>query len=212
MSPVLRPFWRSGHVAWPVYRRYRCPPTCDRSSDPEQEKGQESSTVDGGGRETSLLRRVTRIFPGKFSGKIFEKSFRPVFLEKILERSGKKFSNFSAGFPKKNPEVRKKISRSFTCRIFQKISGHSLTVFQKINSGRPGKIFRYSSPGTGTWQLQERSLPSTGRKKSHWINIGTLIINRISSPRIDRALERSGKVFPVPAWHAVEVEDAFTMV
>ena len=212
MSPFLRPFWRSGHVAWPVYRRYRCPPTCDRSSDPEQEKGQESSTVDGGGRETSLLRRVTRIFPGKFSGKIFEKSFRPVFLEKNSGKIREKNFRIILRDFQKNPEVRKKISRSFTCRIFRKISGQSLTVFQKINSGRPGKIFRYSSPGTAPWQLQERSLPSTGRKKSHWINIGTLIINRISSPRIDRALERSGKVFPVPAWHAVEVEDAFTMV
>ena len=107
MSPFLRPFWRSGHVAWPVYRRYRCPPTCDRSSDPEQEKGQESSTVDGGGRETSLLRRVTRIFPGKFSGKIFEKSFRPVFLEKFWKDPGKNFRIFLRDFQKKSGSEKK---------------------------------------------------------------------------------------------------------
>jgi hypothetical protein len=60
--------------------------------------------------------------------------------------------------------------------------------------------------GTGTFFATR----CTGKFRQ--INIGTLNIDRISFSMISRVPERSGKVFSVPALHAGEVKDAFTLV
>ena len=78
----LWPFWRTGHVEQPDYRR--------RAG---------LTTVAWGGGYTLLPGVSARLFPGKIFEKCFEKNFRPVFQgKKFPERTGKNLPAFYVNF------------------------------------------------------------------------------------------------------------------